>query len=314
MTTYIIQRILLIIPVLFGVTLITFFAMRVIPGDMAKVQLGEYATEEALQAFRDEHQLDDPLPVQYVRWVADLARLDMGDSFRRDQTVREAIVRRLPVTFQLTAYALVVSLVIAFPAGIISAVKQDTVWDYAARIFAMAGLAIPVFVIASLMIMLPALWFGWVPPIRYTPFTQDPFTNMVHFILPAIALGASLAGTTTRMVRSQLLEVLRQDYIRTARAKGLAERPIVAGHALRNAIIPVITIVGLQLGVLIGGTIIVEQIFSLPGLGRLMIESVNLRDYPVVQGVVVFMCFVYVFVNLVIDITYGWIDPRIRYT
>ena len=304
----------MIIPVLFGVTLITFFAMRVAPGDLAQVQLGEYATEEALAVFREEHGLEDPLPIQYVRWVSDLVQLDLGESYRTNASVRGEIFDRIPVTFQLTAFALVFSLAIAFPAGVISAVRQDTFIDYLARIFAMAGLAIPLFVIASLMITLPAIWFGWTPPIRYTAFTDDPLANVTHFILPAIALGASLAGTTTRMIRSQLLEVMRQDYIRTARAKGLSERPIVAAHALRNAMIPVLTVVGLQLGVLIGGTIIIEQIFSLPGIGRLLWESVDLRDYPMIQGVVVFMCFVYVFVNLCIDIAYAWIDPRIRYS
>ncbi|HEY4670177.1 MAG TPA: ABC transporter permease [Tepidiformaceae bacterium] len=315
MTRYIIQRLVMVVPVLLGVTLIAFFAMRVLPGDLATTQLGENATPEAIASFREEFRLDDPLPVQYVRWLGDLARLDLGDSMRgREQSVRDEIVSRLPVTFELAIFALFFSLLISFPAGIISAVRQDTLMDYAARIISMAGLAIPSFVIGSMMITLPAIWFGWIPPIRYTPFVDDPMKNMSQFILPGIALGAALAGTVTRMIRSQLLEVLRQDYVRTARAKGIAEHLIIYRHSLRNALIPVLTVIGLQVGVLLGGTIIIESIFALPGLGRLMVESVNLRDYPMVQGVVVFLSFTYVIVNLVVDLSYAWLDPRIRYS
>ncbi len=305
----------MVVPVLLGVTLIAFFAMRVLPGDLATTQLGENATPEAIASFREEFRLDDPLPVQYVRWLGDLARLDLGDSMRgREQSVRDEILSRLPVTFELAIFALFFSLLISFPAGIISAVRQDTLMDYAARIISMAGLAIPSFVIGSMMITLPAIWFGWIPPIRYTPFVDDPMKNVSQFILPGIALGAALAGTVTRMIRSQLLEVLRQDYVRTARAKGIAEHLIIYRHSLRNALIPVLTVIGLQVGVLLGGTIIIESIFALPGLGRLMVESVNLRDYPMVQGVVVFLSFTYVIVNLVVDLSYAWLDPRIRYS
>jgi len=305
----------MVVPVLLGVTLIAFLAMRVLPGDLASTQLGENATPEAVEAFREEYRLDDPLPLQYLRWLGDLARLDLGDSMRgRDQSVRDEIVSRLPVTFELAVFALVFSLIISFPAGIISAVRQDTVMDYAARIISMAGLAVPSFVIGSMMIALPAIWFGWIPPIRYTAFLDDPVKNMSQFILPGSALGAALAGSVTRMIRSQLLEVLRQDYVRTARAKGLAGHVIIWRHSLRNALIPVLTVIGLQLGVLLGGTIIIESIFALPGLGRLMLESVNLRDYPMVQGVVVFLSFTYVIVNLLVDLSYAWLDPRIRYS
>ncbi len=314
MTRYILQRLLLVVPVLLGVTLITFFAMRVLPGDLAQAQLGENATPDALEAFRTEHGLNDPLPIQYVRWVGDLARFDLGDSLRgRDQSVLAEIGKRIPVTFELAFFALFFSLIISFPAGIISAVRQDSAMDYASRIFSMAGLAIPSFVIGSMMITLPAIWWGWIPPIRYTPFLTDPMANMSQFILPGIALGAGLAGSVTRMIRSQLLEVLRQDYIRTAHAKGLSGRLIISRHAMRNALIPVLTVIGLQLGVLLGGTIIIESIFALPGLGRLMIESINLRDYPTIQGVVVLMSFIYVGVNLLVDLSYAWLDPRIRY-
>jgi len=314
-TRYVLQRILLVVPVLLGVTLITFFAMRVLPGDLAQTQLGESATPQALEAFRNEHGLNDPLITQYVRWVGDLARFDLGDSLRgRDQSVLAEIGNRLPVTLELALISLFFSLLIAFPAGIISAVKQDTVADYAARILSVSGLAIPSFVIGSMMITLPAIWWGWIPPIRYTPFLSDPIANVSQFILPGMALGAGLAGSVTRMIRSQLLEVLRQDYVRTARAKGLSGKVIIYRHAMRNALIPVLTVIGLQLGVLLGGTIIIESIFALPGLGRLMVESVNLRDYPTIQGVVVLMSFMYVLVNLLVDLSYAWLDPRIRYT
>lgn len=314
MTRYILQRILLVVPVLLGVTLITFFAMRVLPGDLAQTQLGENATPQALDAFRTEHGLNDPLITQYARWVGDLARFDLGDSLRgRDQSVLAEIGSRLPITLELALFSLFFSLIIAFPAGVISAVKQDTMVDYAARILSMSGLAVPSFVIGSMMITLPAILWGWIPPIRYTPFLTDPIANVGQFVLPGMALGAGLAGSVTRMIRSQLLEVLRQDYVRTARAKGLSGRVIIYRHAMRNALIPVLTVIGLQLGVLLGGTIIIESIFALPGLGRLMVESVNLRDYPTIQGVVVLMSFMYVFVNLLVDLSYAWLDPRIRY-
>lgn len=314
MTRYILQRILLVVPVLLGVTLITFFAMRVLPGDLAQTQLGENATPQALEAFRTEHGLNDPLITQYARWVGDLARFDLGDSLRgRDQSVLAEIGSRLPITLELALFSLFFSLIIAFPAGVISAVKQDTMVDYAARILSMSGLAVPSFVIGSMMITLPAILWGWIPPIRYTPFLTDPIANVGQFVLPGMALGAGLAGSVTRMIRSQLLEVLRQDYVRTARAKGLSGRVIIYRHAMRNALIPVLTVIGLQLGVLLGGTIIIESIFALPGLGRLMVESVNLRDYPTIQGVVVLMSFMYVFVNLLVDLSYAWLDPRIRY-
>ncbi len=315
MTRYVVQRLLMVIPVLLGVTLVTFFAMRVLPGDLARTTLGENATPEAVAAFREEHNLDDPLVTQYLRWVGGLLTLDLGESFRSaDRPVLDEILRRIPVTFELTVVALAVSLLISFPAGIISAVKQDSIVDYISRVLSMAGLAIPSFVMGSLMITLPAIWFGWIPPLRYTGFTDNPIDNLGQMVLPAIALGLGLAGSVTRMIRSQLLEVLRQDYIRTARAKGVAGHVIVQRHALRNALIPVLTVIGLQLGVLLGGTIIIEQIFALPGLGRLMVESVNLRDYPMVQGVVVFLAFAYVVVNLLVDLSYAWLDPRIRYS
>jgi len=305
----------MVIPVLLGVTLVTFFAMRVLPGDLARTTLGENATPEAVAAFREEHNLDDPLVTQYLRWVGGLLTLDLGESFRSaDRPVLDEILRRIPVTFELTVVALAVSLLISFPAGIISAVKQDSIVDYISRVLSMAGLAIPSFVMGSLMITLPAIWFGWIPPLRYTGFTDNPIDNLGQMVLPAIALGLGLAGSVTRMIRSQLLEVLRQDYIRTARAKGVAGHVSVQRHALRNALIPVLTVIGLQLGVLLGGTIIIEQIFALPGLGRLMVESVNLRDYPMVQGVVVFLAFAYVVVNLLVDLSYAWLDPRIRYS
>ncbi|MCK9518411.1 MAG: ABC transporter permease [Dehalococcoidia bacterium] len=315
MTRYVVQRLFMVIPVLLGVTLVTFFAMRVIPGDLAQATLGENATPEAVAAFREEHGLDDPLVVQYLRWVGGLARFDLGDSFRgADQPVLDEVLRRLPVTFELALFALFFSLIISFPAGIISAVKQDSLADYSARIISMFGLAVPSFVMGSLMFTLPAIWWGWIPPIRYTGFTDNPIDNMALFVLPGLALGAGLAGSVTRMIRSQLLEVLRQDYIRTARAKGVAGHLVVYRHAMRNALIPVLTVIGLQVGVLLGGTIIIESIFTLPGLGRLMIESVSLRDYPMVQGIVVFLAFAYVVVNLLVDLTYAWLDPRIRYS
>jgi len=305
----------MVIPVLFGVTLVTFFAMRILPGDLARTTLGENATPEAIEAFREEHGLDDPLVTQYLRWVGGLVTLDLGESFRSaDRPVLDEILRRIPVTFELAIISLAFSLLISFPAGIISAVKQDSIADYVSRVLSMAGLAIPSFVMGSLMITLPAIWWGWIPPLRYTGFTDNPVSNLGQMILPAIALGLGLAGSVTRMIRSQLLEVLRQDYIRTARAKGVAGHIIVQRHALRNALIPVLTVIGLQLGVLLGGTIIIEQIFALPGLGRLMVESVGLRDYPMVQGVVVFLAFAYVVVNLLVDLSYAWLDPRIRYS
>ena len=313
MTTYLLRRLLLVIPVMLGVTFIVFFVMRVVPGDPAEAQLGEFATPEQTAALREEYDLDRPLPEQYLRWVGGLATFDLGLSLRGSrEPVADQIVDRLPVTLELAVLSIMVALLIGVPTGVISAVKQGTILDYACRVLAIVGLAVPTFVMASLLVLLPAIWWGWSPPLTYRSLAEDWDYNLRMFAFPAIALGATFAGTISRMVRSQMLEVLRHDYVRTAHAKGLKGNVVLWRHAMRNAWIPVFTLVGLQLGVLLGGTVITESIFGLPGLGRLMLDSITARDYQTIQGVVLFMSVAYVLVNIVVDVSYGFLDPRIR--
>lgn len=315
MVQYTLRRILLVIPVMIGVTLVVFFLMRVVPGDPAHAQLGEFATPEQLEAFREEHGLNQPLVVQYGQWVANIMQFDLGESLRGDRRpVIDRLVDRLPVTLELALISMAMAIVLGFTAGTISAVRQNTIVDYVSRVISLVGLAVPSFVMGSLFVLLPAVWWGWAPPLSWVEFTSDPIANLQMLILPAIALGMTLAGSIARMVRSSVLEVLRQDFVRTAHAKGLPGGTVLWRHTMRNALIPVVTILGLQTGVLLSGTIIIETIFGLPGLGRLMLETITTRDYQTLQGIVLLMSVVYVVINLVVDLSYAYIDPRIRYS
>jgi len=318
MSAYIIRRLLLLIPTLLIASLIIFFIQRIIPGniiDLMAEQTGGFAVGEVdREALEHALGLDVPIHVQYGHWFGDIIlHGSLGESLWRGTSVTDEIVERLPVTFELALLGIIISQLIAFPIGIYSGIRQDSWGDYLGRTFAIGLIAIPNFWLATMVIVFPSLWWGWSPPIKFIHFTDDPLGNLGMFIIPAAVLGASLGGTTMRMTRAMILEVLRQDYIRTAWAKGLRERTIIMRHALKNALIPVITILGLQLPLLVGGTVIIEQIFCIPGMGRLMLEAINARDYPMVSGVMIFVASFVLVANLLVDLTYAYLDPRIHY-
>jgi peptide/nickel transport system permease protein len=318
-TQYIIRRLIYLVPVLVGVSLITFIIMRMVPGDVAQVALGTNATEESLADFRHVYGLDQPLfdwkpPFgQYGEWVGGLLKGDFGKSYFHRTPVRDELAHRLPVTIQLMVMTIIVMVVIAIPAGVISGIRPNTILDYATRTSAVFGLSIPVFWLGTLFILFPAIWFNWTPPFGRVSFFDDPVRNLQQFTLPALAMGIPAAAGVMRLTRSSVLEVLRQDYIRTAWSKGLRETTIVRRHVLKNGLIPVVTVIGLQIGGLLGGTVIIESIFALPGIGLFTYESILGRDYLGVQAIVILMAVVYSVVNLVIDVAYVWFDPRIRY-
>lgn len=314
MGRYILRRLLSMIPVLFIVSLIVFSLLHLSPGDPAMSMLGEEATPESIAQLRGRLGLDEPLPVQYVKWAGSVLQGDLGRSIRSNQPVREAIIQRLPVTIELALLSVLVSLVIAIPVGIVSAMRRNSPVDTVSTTFALLGVSLPNFFLAILLIFLFSVQLRWLSPIGYTPFIDDPVDNLKRMIMPALTLGTALSAIVMRMTRSSLLEVLDQDYVRTARAKGLREAKVVRVHALKNAMVPVVTVVGLQVGGLLGGAIIVEQIFVLPGIGRLLVDSIFQRDFPMVQGVVLFASLAFLFANLAVDLLYAYLDPRIRYT
>ncbi len=314
MQRYVMRRLLNMVPVLIGLTIAVFLVMRVIPGDAASVMLDESPTAQAKEELRQKLGLDRPLHEQYFSWVSGAVRGDFGTSFWTNRPVLEEIRRTAPVTIELGLLASIIAVAVAVPIGILSAVKQDTIWDYLGRSLSITALSVPNFWLGTLAVVLPAIWFSWVPPVTYRPIWEAPGENLGQFWLPALVIGASSSAALMRMTRSSLLEVLRQDYIRTAWAKGLKERAVIYRHALKGAMIPVITIVGLQLSVLLGGSVIAEQIFSLPGMGRSMLGAISKRDYPLVQSYVLIFSMIYLLMNLVIDLMYGYLDPRIRYS
>jgi peptide/nickel transport system permease protein len=330
MRAYITRRLLLTIPVLFLVSLIIFFMIRLIPGDAVDAvaaRMGAAGGEIGVASARIEIErmlgLDVPAYVQYVRWLgfapqadgsfSGLFQGDLGKSFWEARTVIEEIGARWPVTLELGLLALIVSQLIAFPIGIYSALRQDTWGDYIGRSFAIFCIAVPAFWLATLVIVFPAIWWDYMPSIMKIPFTENPIGNLKMFIVPAIVLGMELSGITMRMMRTMMLEVLRQNYIRTAWAKGLRERVVILRHALKNSLLPVITIVGLQMQVLISGTVIIEEIFGLPGMGRLIIDATRFRDYPVLSGALLVFGVGMLLINIGVDVTYGFLDPRIHY-
>lgn len=314
MGTYILRRLISMIPVLFIVSLIVFSLLHLTPGDPAQSMLGEEATPESIAALRGELGLDQPLPVQYAKWAASVLQGDLGRSIRSNQPVSEAIIARLPVTIELAILSVLISLAIALPVGVIAAMRRNSPVDTASTTVALLGVSIPNFFLAILLIFLFSVRLGWLSPIGYTPILEDPVDNLKRMIMPAITLGTALSAIVMRMTRSSLLEVLDQDYVRTARAKGLREARVVRIHALKNAMVPVVTVVGLQIGGLLGGTIITETIFVLPGIGRLLVDAIFQRDFPLVQGVVLFAALAFLFANLAVDLLYAYIDPRIRYS
>ena len=319
MRNYIIRRLLLTIPVLFLVSVIVFLAIRLVPGNVVDAMVAsQLATGSSghldRAAIEKTLGLDKPILVQYGNWIERLVvHGDFGTDIWTKDSVLKEIGKRWPVTVELAILALIVAQLIALPIGIFSALRQDTWGDYTARSFAILCIAVPNFWIGTLVVVLPAIWWGYSPPIMLISFTADPLANLKEYILPAIVLGMGMAGITMRMTRTMMLEVLRQDYVRTAWAKGLRERVVVVRHALKNALIPVVTIIGGQLVVMVGGDVIIEQIFNLPGLGRLMLDSISHRNYTVVSGVLMVFALGMVLINLLIDLTYGFFDPRVTY-
>lgn len=315
MRLYLAKRLALVVPMFLGSTLLIFVLMRLLPGDVVDQLVGLEGTlsGEARATLRKLLGLDAPLHVQYLRWLGDLARLDFGVSLRTSQPVRDTLLQRLPVTLELAALAVAVAVAIAVPLGVLSALFRNRVVDGVARLFGLFGLSMPVFWLAALLILAGASFLHWLPPVVYVPFWQDPGQNLRQMAFPTLALALSLVAVVMRMTRSAMLEVLGQDYIQTARAKGAGEWAVVLRHALQNALIPVVTVVGVQFGYLLGGSVVVEQIFGLPGLGFMLLNGIYQRDYPIVQGTVVFVALFFILVNLAVDLLYGLLDPRIRY-
>ena len=333
MRAYIIRRLLLIIPTLLILSILVFLLVRFIPGDIIDVMAG---TIDSTQMDLDREAverilgLDVPVYVQYGRWIGVLPTPDwitkkshfngilqgtLGESLIGGQRpIEEQIIAKLPVTIQLGVMAIVIALVIALPVGIYSAIRQDTATDYVGRTAAVIGLATPNFWLAIMVTLYPAIWWGWSPSVEYIPLVEDPLGTLVMFLIPAAILGTAMSAATMRLTRTMMLEVLRQDYIRTAWSKGLKERVVIVRHAVKNALIPVVTLIGLQLPLLVGGSVIMENIFNLPGIGRMFLDSLEARDYPVIQGVNLFFATVVMLIILLIDVIYPYLDPRVRYS
>lgn len=313
MTTYILRRLILLIPVLLIVGIVVFALVHLTPGDPAVVILGPDANPEQIEALRDQLGLNDPLHIQFLHWFSGVLRLDFGNSLFFDMSVTEALLQRAQPTILLTLYALVIQLSIGIPAGVIAAVRSNSWVDRLLMVVSIAGAAVPNFFLGILLILLFAVTFSWLPSGGYTPITENPVEHFQGMLLPALALGTTTAGLLARLVRTSMLEVLREDYVRTAFAKGLEDRAVVVRHALRNALIPAITIIGGSVGALLGGAVVTETVFTIPGMGRLVVQSIARRDYPVIQGTIMVIAAVYVLVNLIVDILYLFVDPRIRY-
>lgn len=311
MTEYLARRLLLSVPVLLGVSLILFAMVRVLPGDIAVARLGENADPQLVRALRHELGLDRPVYVQYLHWLGGAVRLDLGRSLWNNRSVRGNIAQSLPITLELVFLSVVIELLIALPFGVISAASQDKWPDYVLRLFSITGLAVPNFWLATLVITFPAIWWNWAPP-SGTPGITDQPANLIKFIIPAACIALSSSAIVLRLMRSMMLEVLRQDYMRTASAKGLERRVVLWRHGLRNGLLPVLTIIGNQMGFLLGGVVIIEQVFSLPGVGRLALDAIMQRDYPQLEASVLLLAVGFVLINILVDLLYGYLDPRVR--
>ena len=318
MRDYMIRRLLLGVVGLIGVSIAIFILMRIVPGDVALIVLkgptgeGE-ATPQQVADMRHKLGIDRPMVVQYFTWVKNMATLDFGKSLATGDSVRSIMARRLPVTFELATLTMVFASVLAIAIGVICAVWQDTWVDYALRVFTIAGLAVPSFWAGTIVVLVLVIVFHWMPPVGFEPVWKDPVRNLKQIVWPALALGLVYMGTASRMTRSQMLEVFRQDFVRTAFAKGLRERTVIYRHTLKNALLPVITIMGIQYAFLLGGTVVMEQIFNLPGLGKTLLSAIGSRDYPVIQTLVMFFAVVILAANLLVDLLYAVLDPRVRY-
>jgi peptide/nickel transport system permease protein len=316
MKSYVLRRLLALVPTLILASIIVFVTVRLIPGDIIELMLSQNdlsADAKSREQVVAALGLDKPMWQQYLTWISGIVlHGDLGKSLWQGTPVTEQLLARMPVTFELGAIALLVGLIIALPIGIYSAIRQDTAGDYIARSFSILLLAVPSFWLGTMVVVFPSIWWGWSPSVDFVPFTKDPVENIKNLLLPGVVLGAALSAITMRMTRTMMLEVLRQDYIRTAWAKGLTEKLVIVRHALRNALIPVVTLVGLQAPLLIGGAVIIEQIFIIPGMGLLLLEAVQKRDYPIVTGVFLAVGVAVMLINLLVDLTYGLLDPKVR--
>ena len=317
MQAYIARRLLALIPTLFFASVIVFVTVRLIPGDIIDLMLSSNdiaAGKKSREQLEAALGLDQPMYIQYFRWVyAILFEGDFGKSLWQNAPVAEQLLMRLPITFELGFLAQLVALAVAIPIGVYSAIRQDTAGDYFARSFSILMLAVPSFWMGTMVMVFPSIWWGWSPDVKFVPFSQDPLRNLGQMAIPAVILGCALSAVTMRLTRTMMLEVLRQDYVRTAWAKGLDERLVVVRHALRNALIPVVTLIGLQAPLLIGGAVILEQIFVIPGMGLLLIDAVSQRDYPIITGVFLIVGVAVMLINLIVDLSYGVLDPKVRY-
>jgi len=329
MRAYVIRRLLLCIPTLFLVAVLVFLTVRFIPGTVIDLMVAEMSQEASLgqeisvEYIKASLGLDQPIHVQFLRWLGVMPQKEggisgvlegnLGNSLWSGRSITGEMIAKIPISLELGFLAILTGLIVALPIGIWSAIRQDTWGDYAGRTFAILAISLPGFWLATMVIVYPSIWWGWSPSMEYIPFTKDPMGNFIQFIIPAVILGLVFSGGTMRMIRTMMLEVLRQDYIRTAWSKGLNERTVIMRHALKNALIPVVTIVGAQLPILVGGAVVEEQIFALPGVGRYLIDAINRRDYPIISGVNLIIATVILFSNLLIDLIYAWLDPRIQY-
>jgi peptide/nickel transport system permease protein len=315
MSQYILRRLLLLVPSILIITFAVASLMRAVPGDPATLALGQQATEEDREQFRDKYGLNDSLPVAYLKWWQDVLRGDLGDSVVQRTNVTSELKRRLPVTLEMLVLAVFFTIIFGVPAGIMAGVWRGSLFDYAVRFISVGGLSIPSFWLGTLAVLLPSIWWGYLPPLGgRVPIMEDPLRNLEQFWLPSAILAVGASAGIIRIARSSVLDVSRTDYIRTAYAKGLGQRVVVVRHMVRNAMIPVITLIGLQIAALFGGAVIIEQIFSLQGVGLMFINSIFNRDYPMIQGIVLFLATVFLLTNLLIDLSYAHIDPRIRYS
>lgn len=314
MTQYIIRRLIQALFIIWGCATLVFFMLRMIPGDPVIQMLGPEYTPEAATALRTKLGLDQPLHVQYVRWMGNVLRGDLGGSIASGETVAEAIASGLPKTLSLATLSFIIALVIALPAGIIAALKRNSAFDYVASVVAFVGVSMPSFWFGIILILIFAVHLQWLPAIGYSELTEDGFWPWLQrLILPSLAIGAAYSAILMRFVRAGLLEVLGSDYVRTARAKGVREQAVILRHALRNALIPVVTVIGIQLALLLSGTVVVETVFSIRGIGRILVGAIFDRDYPIVQGVILLIAVIFVLANLIVDIVYTFLDPRIHY-
>ncbi len=329
MLSYTIRRLLLIIPTLLLVTVMVFLSVRFIPGDVIDIMVAQMATTGAQvidrnrSALMERMGLDAPVHIQYLRWlgvypqkdgrVHGVIEGDLGKSLWKNRPVTELLAQRLPVSVELGIIALLTALLVSIPIGVYSAIRQDTLGDYLGRSLSIVFISVPSFWIATMVMVYPAIWWGWAPSLVYIPLTKNVGGNLLQFVIPGFIMGMVMGGTLMRMTRTMMLEVLRQDYIRTAWAKGLNERTVIIRHALKNAFIPIVTIIGVMVPMVISGTIVIEQIFALPGVGLMTFEALTLRDYPVISGVNIVLATMVLVVNLVVDLAYAWLDPRIKY-